>query len=272
MLRVTGLYTYPIKSCGGLSHDAVDLLVRGLRDDRRWLIITPDGQFVTQRENAKLALIQPAYADGMLQISAPGHEPVRVSLDADADGVATRRVVVWKSTCDAVDQGDTIAAWLSDFLGQSVRLVKQADADGRLTSNSHTDQPAPVSFADGYPLLLANSASLADLNDRLLARDKDTLLMNRFRPNVVIDGAAAWAEDGWTRLLIGGVPFDSVKPCARCEITTIDQATATVPDYQEPLATLATFRKQPKGVMFGQNIIHRAVGALHIGDRVEVVA
>ncbi len=271
-MRITGLYTYPIKSCGGLSHESATLAARGLRDDRRWMVITPDGRFVTQREHARLALIQPSYADGGLQLSAPGREPVRVSLAADGDEVETRRVVVWKSTCDGVDQGDAIAAWLSDFLGAHVRLVKQADDDGRLTSSSHTDRPAPVSFADGYPALLANEASLADLNDRLLERGKEALPMSRFRPNIVISGAHAWAEDEWTQLMIGSVPFDSVKPCARCEITTIDQATATVPDYQEPLATLATFRKQVKGVMFGQNIIHRALGDLHVGDPVEVGA
>ncbi|MBE2267088.1 MAG: MOSC N-terminal beta barrel domain-containing protein [Anaerolinea sp.] len=271
-MRVTALYTYPIKSCGALSHKRAALDARGLRDDRRWMVITGDGGFVTQREFHRMALIQPSYAYGGLRISAPDMPDLLLPLTPDAANVPTRRVVVWKDTVEAVDQGDEAAAWLSRFLGAKLRLVKMADAYTRLTSTSHTDQPAPVGFADGYPVLLAAESSLADLNDRLLTREKDALPMNRFRPNIVITGGGAWEEDEWTRITVGGIPFDVVKACARCAITTVDQATGEVPDVEEPLGTLATFRKIPRGVLFGQNIIHRAGGEICVGDPVTVEA
>ena len=270
-LHVTAIYTYPIKSCAGLSHDSAPLEARGLRDDRRWMIVNRSGKFVTQRDLPRMALIRPLLVESVLRLTAPDMPDLDVPIRVDGDEVQTRRVVVWRSTCDAIDTGDAAAEWLSSFLGESLRLVKMADAFVRLTSDQYTDQPAPVGFADGYPLLLATDSSLADLNARLEGRDKSPLPMRRFRPNVVIGGNGAWDEDNWTRITIGGIPFDVVKPCARCVITTVDPATGVIPDHEEPLATLATFRRGRNGVLFGQNIIHRATGEIRVGDRVEVV-
>ena len=269
-LSIAALYLHPVKSCAGIAVDEALVVETGLEFDRAWMIVDADGVFVTQREFHHMALIQPSYAYGGLRISAPDMPDLLLPLTPDAADVPTRRVVVWKDTVEAVDQGDDAAAWLSRFLGSKLRLVKMADAYTRLTSTSHTDQPAPVGFADGYPLLLAAESSLADLNDRLLAREKDALPMNRFRPNIVITGSGAWEEDEWTRITVGGIPFDVVKACARCAITTVDQATGEVPDVEEPLGTLATFRKIPRGVLFGQNIIHRAVGEVCVGDTVTI--
>src|SRR5690606_32053143 len=121
-------------------------------------------------------------------------------------------------------------------------------------------------------LLLTQTESLADLNARLAVRSKAALPMSRFRPNVVVSGSGQpWAEDSWRQIVAGGVPFDVAKPCARCVLTSVDPATGSVPDGHEPLATLATFRKADGGVMFGQNVIHRALGTLHVGDGVEIV-
>jgi hypothetical protein len=268
-IRVTGLYTYPIKSCGRLSHERLLLDERGPVYDRHWMVVDEAGRFQTQRELPRLALVQPTFAGDTLVVSAPGVGELRLPLAAPQH--PAREVVVWRDTVSAVDEGDDAAAWLYSFLGASVRLVRMADGFRRGVDPTYAQSPAIVSFADGYPLLLAADESVNDLNARLEKRGKAPLPMSRFRPNVVIQGAGAWAEDDWTRITVGGLPFDVVKPCARCATTTVDQATGTIPDHEEPLATLATFRKAARGVMFGQNIIHREQGALCLGDPVAII-
>jgi len=269
-MNVSALYTYPIKSCAVLSHTRISLAARGLHDDRRWMVVNEDGKLVTQRDVSKMALVQPFYTDEGLSISAPTMSDI--AIPPIAENATTRRVMVWNDTCDAFDQGDEIAAWLSDYLGKSVRLVKIAETDTRTTPTDGNMPIAPMSFADEYPILLANERSLADLNDRLMAQEKDTVLMSRFRPNVVVSGSTAWDEDQWTQINIGGITFDSGVGCARCVMTTVEQESGTVPDHKEPLATLTTFRKISRGVMFGQNIIHQTLGDLCVGDQVEVLA
>jgi uncharacterized protein YcbX len=186
-------------------------------------------------------------------------------------GGQRRNVVVWKDTCDGVDTGDETADWLRQVLGIPARLVRIADDFQRQTSTTHTDTPGEVGFADGYPLLFISEASLDDLNSRLTARGKAPVPMNRFRPNVVIAGCEPFAEDTWRQVVIDGIGFDIVKPCARCVITTVDQVMGETPDVREPLATLATYRRGANGgAMFGQNVIHRGRGTLRIGDTVEV--
>jgi uncharacterized protein YcbX len=268
-IRVTGLYTYPIKSCARLSHERIALDERGPVYDRYWMVVDPSGKFQTQRELPRLALVQPAFADEALTVSAPGMDDLCVPL-AMPDA-PPQSVVVWRDTVQAIDEGDEAARWLSDFIGAPLRLVRMAEGYRREVDPTYAKSPAIVGFADGYPLLLASDESLNDLNVRLEKRGKTPLPMSRFRPNVVIQGAGAWAEDDWTRIRIGGLPLDVVKPCARCVTTTVDQATGTIPDHEEPLATLATFRKAPRGVMFGQNVIHLEQGALCVGDSVEII-
>jgi uncharacterized protein len=173
-------------------------------------------------------------------------------------------VRVWNDQCAAADAGDGAARWLSAALGRPVRLVWMPDGADRRTDPDYDPLGARVSFADGYPALLAGEASLAALNARLAV----PLPMERFRPNVVVTGEAAFGEDTWRRFHIGAVPFDAVKPCARCAVTTIDQDTAE--RGPEPLRTLATFRRGPSGVLFGMNVVHRGGGVLRVGDPVTV--
>ncbi|MCS7070738.1 MAG: MOSC domain-containing protein, partial [Anaerolinea sp.] len=164
-------------------------------------------------------------------------------------------------------------AALSAFLGEPVRLLRMADAYERVVSPERSPERALTAFSDGYPLLLIGTASLDELNRRLAERGKPPVTMQRFRPNVVVSGGEPFAEDGWRRVLLDGVPFDVVKPCARCVMTTVDPLTGHIPDPHEPLATLATFRRAASGkVMFGQNIIHRGRGTLHVGAPVEVIS
>lgn len=269
---IRALYTYPIKSCGGLAHDTLTLTATGPAFDRHWMLTTPDGSFITQRERPNMARIQPTFRDGVLFISAPGHGEVCVPLD-ERPGLPQRPVSIWRDTVLAADAGDDAADFLSSFLGAPVRLVYMPTATVRGVDPAYnTGAAAQVGFADGYPLLLISEASLDDLNQRLAARGAAPVTMPHFRPNIVIgDVDAPFAEDTWTRFTVREVAFDVVKPCARCAITTVDPQTGTIPNPKEPLATLATFRKGANGgVMFGQNVIHRATGTLAVGDTLAI--
>jgi len=261
---ITALYYYPIKSCRGTALDEGTIAARGFVEDRAWMVTDANGIFQTQREMPRMALIAPrAEGDGLV-LTAPGMPSLPVARRAEG---ARRDVAVWASVCATVDQGPEPAAWLSAFLGAPCRLVRMADDFVRHTDPEYSigldDQ---VGFADGYPFLLTVESSLADLNSRMTV----PLPMNRFRPNIVVRGPAAYAEDSWQRIRIGGVPFSVVKSCARCPITTVDQATAET--TMEPLRTLATYRHvRGRGVMFGQNLIHGARGTIRLGDPVEIV-
>lgn len=258
------LYTYPVKSCGALSHIRIALDIRGPVWDRRWMVVDTAGVFITQREFPRLALIQPQFVDGYLSLSAPGMDAIRLPLQRNA--APCRMVRVWKDTCEALDEGDDLAGWLSDYLHCGARLVRMADEYVRPVDPRYARYPAQTGFADAFPLLIVSEASLAELNRHLVARGNAPIPMSRFRPNLVVSGCAAYAEDTWRTVRIGSVTLDIVKPCPRCVTTTVDQATGTIPDPAEPLAALNTFRKQDGKVMFAQNAIHRSVGVLAVGD------
>lgn len=268
MAVLSGIYTYPIKSCAALRHESAALDDCGLPYDRRWMIIDGDGLFITQRDLPALALIQPGFEPDDLTLSAPGMPLMRVPL-AYA-GQAARRVTVWRDVCDAWDEGDTLAEWLSDYLRVEARLARMNPAFVRRVDPHYAPQPARTAFSDGFPLLIVSEASLDDLNRRLLERGRQPVLMSRFRPNLVVSDCAPYAEDDWRTVTIGGVTLDIVKPCARCVTTTIDQATGRAPDPAEPLATLNIYRKMNGKVYFAQNAIHRAPGSLRVGDTVRV--
>ncbi len=268
-MHISSLYTYPIKSCGSLSHTEIELDARGPLWDRRWMIVDGDGKFVTQREHPQMAVIQPEFHGDDLSITAPGMSELSIPLDEDR--FITCQVEVWYDVCKAWDEGDAAALWLSDYLHTGVRLVRMADDFVRPVNEHFARRPAQTSFSDGFPLLIASEESLAELNRHLVERGKDAVPMRRFRPNVVVSGAEAFAEDQWKTIQIGDMLVDVVKPCARCVMTTVDSATGTIPDTAEPLATLNTFRKVNGKVMFAQNAIHHAPGILHVGDTIEVV-
>lgn len=266
MIHIAALYTYPVKSCAGIRHEQVELDARGLRYDRQWMVVGSDGKFITQRESPKMALARTAITADELILTAPDVEPLHVPL-AERDG-ERRSVMVWQDTVEGIDAGDTAAAWFSALIGMPARLVRMPDSYERWSSTEYTDRPGVLSFADGYPLLFISEASLDDLNARLTARGKAQVTMNRFRPNVVVAGCEPYAEDTWREITIGGIRFEVVKPCARCAITTVDQAVGHSPDVREPLATLATYRRGANGgAMFGQNVLHRGCGVLSVGER-----
>jgi uncharacterized protein YcbX len=237
----------------------------GLQDDRRMMVVTPEGHFLTQREHPRLALVTPTLGAGTLTLAAPNFDSLRLSLQTNGTPVM---VDVWDDeNVHAIDQGDEAAQWFFDWLGTPVRLVHFEDRFVRTVSQKYAVNPDDhTGFADGYPILIASEESLADLNIRL----ETSVPMNRFRPNVVVRGCDPFAEDTWKRIRIGEVEMAVVKPCARCVVTTIDKE--TLAKSKEPLKTLNTFRKQEGGAMFGQNVIPLGAGRLEVGMTVEVLA
>jgi uncharacterized protein len=260
MPTVTGLYYYPIKSCGGLSAQQLDIDLRGFRYDRHWMLVDPSGGFLTQREFRHMALIQPEFVEGCLIVHAPDMPPLEVPINQPGE---TMHVEIWRdSGVKAVDQGDAIARWFSEYLKFECRLVRFADDGVRQVDQRYAKRERDqVGFADGYPFLLISEESLEDLNGRM----DEALPMNRFRPNIVVRGVDAYAEDGWKTVRIGDVLFDAVKLCGRCAITTTDQQTAE--RGKEPLRTLAMYHKFDEGSpKFGQNMVHHHTGTLRVGD------
>jgi uncharacterized protein YcbX len=263
MVSLQSLHVYPLKSARGIDLGRAVLTPTGLDHDRHWLLVNGDGRFLTQREQPGLALVRTALRGTTLELTAPGLPPLIVPDDA---GGPARRVRIWHDDCDALDAGDAAADWASRALGAACRLVQFDPRQRRLSSRDWTGAvSAPNQFSDGFPLLVANHASLEELNARLA----QPLPMNRFRPNLVLDGLAAWDEDRIDEIVIGAVRLKLVKPCIRCRITTIDQDTGT-PTGEEPLQTLKRYRYDAalRGILFAVNaIILAGVGAtLAAGD------
>jgi uncharacterized protein YcbX len=237
--------------------------------DREWMVVDPDGRFVTQRDLPALALVVPTIAPGALRLTAPGLPPL--DLDVRPAAGAARDVQVWRSHVRGHDAGDSAAGWMSRHLGRDVRIVRFDRTKPRRCNPDFVGRSgAHTLFADGYPLLVIGTASLADLNARLAQRGHAPLPMDRFRPNVVVDGLEPFDEDHVDTLRAGDVVLRMVKPCTRCQVTTVDQASATV--GVEPLPTLAAFRHDARlsGVTFGMNAIVEHGGELVAGRRVDV--
>jgi hypothetical protein len=200
-----------------------------------------------------------------LTLNAPGHSPIDIALPAaDAE---LRGVTIWRDTLRVPDAGAAVAAWVSDFVGKPTRLVQVPLERARTTQAGYGKDDDQVAFADGFPLLLIGQASLEDLSQRV----GRSLEMLRFRPNLVIEGSSAFAEDGWKRVRIGDIEFRLVKPCARCILTTIDPQTGERSADREPLATLQQYRAQEDGAMFGQNLVNDSNGRLEVGMPVTVL-
>lgn len=271
--HISALYLYPVKSCAGLGVDQLTFGRGGANLDRRWMIVTEDdGELlaVTQREMPRLALAQPSISGGELVLRAPGMNMLRLPIEDDRP--PTRTVLLRADSLHVIDEGLEAADWFGDLLEAEVRMVRLPERSARLVNPRYSPEPAYTMLTDGYPGLLLSEASLVDLNHRLAARGKASVEMRRFRPSIVVGGAPAYAEDTWRRIQLGDLPFDVVKPCARCVITTVDPARGAVFDPTEPLATLATYRRSPEGkVMFAQNVVHRAQGMLRVGDPVTVI-
>jgi len=265
MITLSSLIYYPVKGCRGLEVDSSHVERMGLEHDRRMMVVTPEGQFLTQRELPRLALVTPKLEDGTLTLCAPGFDSIQLAVQSTG---TPWPVNIWESEgVQAIDQGDEAAQWFSDWLGTSVRLVRIADGYIRRVNEKYAVSPDDhTGFADAYPILLTSEESLSDLNSRLEA----PVPMNRFRPNIVVKGCEPFAEDTWKRIRIGNVELAVVKPCARCVVTTIDKE--TLEQGKEPLKTLGRYRRHELGAIFGQNVISLNEGSVRLGMNVEVLS
>lgn len=265
-MKLSGLHIYPLKSGAGISLQVSEVESRGLNLDRRWLVVDEVGRFMTARKHPRMVLIQAQpQRDGALFLSADSQTGLQV---APCDGAqAVEDVTIWKDECGGVYLSPEADRWLSDFLEVPCRLVYMPDEVERAVDQDYAQEGDIVSFADGYPLLLTTKASLADLN----GRSTKPIEMIRFRPNLVVDGCEAFAEDNWKRIRIGAVEFECSRPCSRCVLTTVDPATGIKNADGEPLTTLKTFRREGDGVLFGVNLIPRSAGEIRVCDTVEVL-
>jgi len=246
---IMGLFVYPVKSARGIARARVPLTSTGLEWDRQWMIVNGKGIFLSQRSHPQLARIVPQVTAGALVLNAPGLPALTVPLDRGGTRVAVK---VWDDACVGIEQGSEAHEWVSRAIGEAVRLMRAAPEMGRVANRKFAGAtPAPIGFPDGYPLLVCNEASLEDLNQRLPAR----IPMERFRPNIVLRGFPAWAEDSIDTLTIGPVTLRLVKPCTRCTIPSIDQQTGEPSTDPAPALKQFRFSKALRGVMFGENAV-----------------
>lgn len=270
-VRVSGLNVYPIKSCAGVGLRESLLIETGLEFDRAWMVVDDTGRFVTQRELSRMALITPTLKHSEVVLRAPGMLALHLAIDA-VEGPT--RATVWNDEVAAYDMGDLAAQWFSDFLGQKLRLVRFDPEQKRLSNLKWTGEiEAENAFSDGFPVLVASEASLADLNLRLQARGKPAVTMARFRPNLVLSGLEAYEEDHLDEIAFetpeGPLRLKLVKPCARCPIPNVDPQSGE--RGHEPLDTLTTYRANPVvdgGITFGMNavIVQGIECGLRVGD------
>ena len=261
---------YPIKSLRGISLNEAKIERRGLQFDRRWMLIDENNRFLTQREFPKMATLIPEIKNDGLCVSNGKNNQIKIPFEFRFE--KKERVRIWRNGCRAEIYNDSINQFFCDALQTKCRLAFMPDETKRKVNYWYKISPDDhVSFADGYPFLLIGENSLGDLNEKL----KDPVPMNRFRPNFVVSGSEAFAEDGWKTIKIGGAIFHVVKPCARCVITTIEQSKG-VKTGVDPLKSLASFRipkrSVKKKILFGQNLIPENEGEnLRVGDKIEVL-
>jgi uncharacterized protein len=261
-VKVVGLFVYPVKSTRGIARSRLRVAATGFEWDRQWMATDLEGRFLTQRSHPQMARIVPKVTGKALLLQAPGLPVLRVPLEPAREGAASRErltVRIWKDTCTAVDQGQEANAWLSEAIGQPVRLVRVATDMGR-TANPAFAGPtaAPINFPDGYPVLVCNVASLDELNRRL----PKPIPMERFRPGIVIEGVPAWAEDRIDTLTVGRLVLRLVKPCTRCAIPSLDHLTGQRSTDPTPVLKEFRYSKVLRGVMFGENAtIAAGIGA-----------
>jgi uncharacterized protein YcbX len=272
-MHLSALNIHPVKSLRGFAVQTADIDALGAVGDRRFLVVDPDGNFLTQRGVARMAQVG-AFIDAttltLRRDGLPDHA-VRRGSDPAAPLLKVR---VWKSEgLMAEDCGEASEAWLSGALGIECRLVRVGAAFSRPVTKAAAVPGDIHAFADAVPFLVVNEASVEVLNARIVESGGEAVPMDRFRTNLVLSGCAPFAEDSWKRIRIGSIVFRSAGPCARCIITTTDQRTGERGD--EPLRTLARFRRdagEPTHVNFGQNLVHESkTGVLRVGDPVEVL-
>lgn len=260
--KLSQIFIYPVKSLGGISLLTSIAEERGLKYDRRWMLIDENDCFLTQRQYPQMALLNVKIEGEFLTISLKNNESENISLPLFSSSKKTLKVKIWEDTCAAELVNPEADNWFSEILKIKCRLVQMPESTKRLVDRKYSPEEKSVSFADGYPFLIIGQASLDNLNEKL----PQPLPINRFRPNFVFTGGEPFEEDNWNQFKIGEVVFSAIKPCARCMITTINQETAEM--GFEPLATLASYRKIENKVLFGMNLICNSAGSINLEDEI----
>ncbi|MBO3759632.1 MOSC domain-containing protein [Ciceribacter sp. L1K22] len=271
-MQVSALNIYPFKSARGIAIPAAEVDARGLLGDRRMMLVDPSGHFITQRELPALARLT----------AIPGNATLTLRLDDDREIMVApphpdRRmdVAIWKSIVNAAVAADTVNARLSEWFGREVRLVFFDGGARRTASAEWAGADSPVTFSDGYQILVTTTGSLKALNADMEAHGEGSVGMERFRPNIVIEHDDPWAEDTWKTIEIGGLHLDFVKPCPRCIMTTQDQQTGSR-EGANPMPAMGRIRmsadRRVPGPLFGWNAVPQGAGRISIGDSVRVVA
>lgn len=264
MLTLSEIFIYPIKSLGGISVNSAIAEERGLKYDRRFLLVDENNIFMTQRDFPQLALLKlSSNDDGFNILNTIDKSHIFIPFESDSKDNIT--VTIWDDICKAVRVGQDFDFWFSKAINKKCSLVYMPDDEKRIVEKKFISEEHIVSFADAYPFLIIGQSSLDDLNGRL---DKP-IPMNRFRTNFVFTGGKPFEEDNWKDFKIGAAEFKAVKPCARCVITTTDQTTGI--RSKEPLITLSTYRKVNNKILFGMNLICKNRGVVSVGDSVKLL-
>lgn len=262
MIQLSAIWTFPIKSAQGFTLTETEIFPRGLKNDRRWMLVDAEGGFLSQREHPEMTQIRVILQSDHLHLSAPGAPDLTVSLIPTG---VIRDVTIWRDQIQAHLVSGAADQWFSQILGFPCQLVQMLDSDQRpLESWPGVEPGHEVSFADGYPLLLIGEGSLADLNAKL----PEPVTMSHFRPNLVVSGTTPFEEDSWGEIAIGSARLKVVKPCRRCVMVTLDPDSGQKIPNGEPLRTLSQYRKTDFGVLFGQNLIVTQPGKIKVGDEV----
>jgi uncharacterized protein YcbX len=264
MLRISELYIYPVKSLAGIAVTAAEMTSRGLKFDRRLMLVDQKNVCLTQRDIPEMALLQPSFEEKGFSVRHKHHSTDYLFIPHQPEGNETAEVRIWKDVCRARIYDESINQWFSNLFGIQCKLVYMPDTTNREVERKYALNKEITSFADAYPALIIGQASLDDLNERL----EMPIPMNRFRPNIVFTGGEAFLEDRLEEFRIGEVTFSAVKPCERCVMITINQETTE--KSKEPTKSLAGYRKKDNNILFGQNLLHEGNGIISVGDNLEI--
>jgi uncharacterized protein YcbX len=265
MFKISELYIYPVKSLGGIKLDKAIITDRGIKYDRRWMLIDNNSRFISQRECAKMALLKTHISAEYLTVTNTlDNSSINIPLTPLKKEVI--QVTIWDDNCTGQLVSDEIDMWFTAALGRDIRVVYMPDSTARFTEPAYAHADSITSFSDAYPFLLIGQSSLDDLNKRLNSQ----LPINRFRPNIVFTGGAPYQEDMMNSFTINNIAFNGVKLCARCIMITIDQTDASM--GKEPTKTLASYRAKNNKIYFGQNLVHSGSGTIAVGDELAVLS